>query len=161
MSQLSKPVFKEDYLDIIREEKNGYWLVISKDHPEARELLLNKTSKEIIDYCDGTKTINEIISLMKSKYPLVPHEKLEKDINRTLAITSRLGLTKWIGENPFILDREEPIDEEYSIRIGNEEDLCSIYSFLKKSQVLFNQRNPLSDEHLYYKSKVTIQVVSS
>ena len=100
----SKPIFKKDYLEYLREEKEGYWLVVSKRHPEVRELLLNKTSVEIFEACDGSRTVEELIDYMKKKYELIPYDKVKKDVNRILSISSRLGLTSWIGENPFIFD---------------------------------------------------------
>lgn len=55
------PVLKKENLLYIREEKGGYYTVISKLHPEQRELVVNPTAWEILKLCDGENSYSEII----------------------------------------------------------------------------------------------------
>ena len=43
----AKPVFKKENLLYEREEKEGYWTITSRVHPEARELIINPTPTNI------------------------------------------------------------------------------------------------------------------
>lgn len=56
------PIFKRENLLYFREEKDGYFTIISKKHPETRELIINSTAFKILELADGNRTINEIIN---------------------------------------------------------------------------------------------------
>ncbi len=58
------PIFKKENLMYEREEKDGYYTIISKLHPEIRELIINHTARKILELCNGEKTIQEILDIM-------------------------------------------------------------------------------------------------
>jgi len=130
----AEPVFKRCNLSYEREEKEGYFTVISKVHPEARELIINPTARNILELTDGSRTMNEIELDFINKYPEVPNEKIKTDIFRTLSSFTRLGIVEWVGNNPFLYKNEEPLGEGYSLSIGQEKDLRDIESFIKSME---------------------------
>ncbi|MBN1696424.1 MAG: PqqD family peptide modification chaperone [Spirochaetales bacterium] len=145
------PHFKSENLLYMREENKGCVTLLSKFHPELRELVINKTTKEIIDLCDGQNTIEDIISKMKAKYPMVQSAIITNDVHKILASTSRLMLIQWEHENPYLFLREEIIDDTYGLRIGVEDDLLKIKKFIMDSDILTNG-NDVSSSHFYYKN---------
>jgi hypothetical protein len=130
----AKPIFNMDNLLFYREEKEGYWTITSKHHPEIRELVINKTTKNILDYCDGQRTINDITNILKKEFPTVSIKVFEKDVSNTLANFSRLMLIEWDGENPFLFKREEYFEDNYFFRVGQEEDIHGILNFIEANK---------------------------
>jgi hypothetical protein len=127
----SLPLFKKELLSYAREEKNGYWTIIPKLHGETRELMINNTSKLILELADGKKDIEEIVAILKDKYPLITINKLSEDTEYALALFSRLSIVQWTGENPFLFKRERYTENEVHFSIGTEDDLLAIYNFFK------------------------------
>lgn len=125
------PVFKRENLLYFREEKEGYFTIISKMHPETRELIINSTAMKILELADGNRTINEIINEFQQKYNDVSKDIIKKDVLKTLSSFTRLGIVEWINENPFLYKYEEPINENYSMHIAQEDDIREIESFIK------------------------------
>lgn len=130
------PVFREENTSFMRQEKKGFALLISKRHPEARELVINETAQEIMRLCDGKSSIAQVVGNLKRKYPTVEEEKLHKDVQRVLAKMSRLGVITWVAENPFLLRREEVVNGELCLRIGFEEDISKAREFLHRTRLL-------------------------
>ena len=89
----NKPKFKYSNLGWYREEKEGYWTFIPKYHPETRELVINRTSKDILDFCDGCRTIQQIEEEMKKKYPDAPVNKIKTDIAKMSFTLSHSSFT--------------------------------------------------------------------
>lgn len=144
------PIFKKENLSYIREEKEGYWIFLSKFHPETRELIVNFTGKEVLDLCNGIKSLAEIEFEMQNRYPSVPDEQIKMDVARTIASFSRLGIIEWVdGNNPFLNRREEPLKNNFLLAIGQEEDIHEIASFIKSSQVLRSAQFHTKDMFCY------------
>jgi len=127
----ARPIFKRESLLYEREEKEGYFTVLSKVHPETRELIINHTAREILEFCDGKKMLEEIETHFANKYNNVPEERIKFDIFKTLSSFTRLGIVEWEGENPFLYKKEEPLSDGYSFSIGQEGDLRNIEIFIK------------------------------
>jgi len=151
----SKPVFKKEYLAYERKENGGFWTIIPKYHPETNELIINQTSKDILDLCDGNKDIPALIESMVTKYPSASKELVTKDVDQLLSSYSRLNLIAWEnGSNPYITKRDKLIDESYSIAVGTEEELESISKFILDSKVLSQtvDTHSIKNDMYYYKS---------
>jgi hypothetical protein len=146
----NKPKFKYSNLGWYREEKEGYWTFIPKYHPETRELVINRTSKDILNFCDGCRTIQQIEEEMNKKYPDASTIQIKNDISKMLSKFSRLGVIEWDGENPFLERKEEPINEEFSMVIAQEDNLMDILNFLKDSQ------NYDKDRYYFYANPVNV-----
>jgi hypothetical protein len=130
----AKPVFKKENLLYEREEKEGYWTVTSKVHPEARELIINPTARKILELANGSRTMNEIELDFVNNYPEAPKEKIKTDVFGTLGSFTRLGIVEWVGDNPFLYKKEEPLTDGYSVSIAQEDNLRNIESFIKSME---------------------------
>ncbi len=148
----TKPLFRKENLLYKREERKGYWTVISKVHPEARELIINPTAKKILELSDGSRTIEDIESYFVDKYPDVPEKKIKIDVSNTLSLFSRLGVVVWNGDNPFLYKEDEPIADGYFLSIGQEDNLRDIENFIEFSETLFGVRR----EIVFYKSPLIL-----
>jgi len=133
---IGKPIFKRENLLYERQEKDGFWTIIPKYHPETRELVINRTAREILELCDGTKTIEAIEKELKERYPDVSNELICKDVATTLGRFSRLLIIEWVGENPFLYKREEMIDNIFSLRVAQEDIILKLKSFIDNFQLL-------------------------
>jgi hypothetical protein len=126
-----KPVFRKANLLYEREEKDGYLTFLSKLHPETREMIVNKTAKTVLELCNGERDIEQNIAECESIYPGVSKERLHVDANQILGACTRLGVIEWMGDNPFLNKREEPIGEGYSLSVAQEDDISRIEVFLQ------------------------------
>ena len=148
----AKPLFSTEYLEYVREEKKGFLTIISKNHPEVKELVINCTSKEILSLCDGEKTFDEILKHMGKKYFKVEKDLLKRDLIQVLGNMSRLGVISWKTENPFLFTRENFLDNQHCIRIATEDDirdLCGYLSSLKNEDKDIKYISPYSTDKEY------------
>jgi len=129
--QKSIPIFDKSNLAYIREEKKGFVTLISKNHPEMRELVINSTSNEMLQLCDGNNSVGDILNSLTKKYYKVPEEVLKKDLSNLYGNMSRLGILDWKTENPFILEREVILDDTHSLKVCSEENFRELYNFYK------------------------------
>ncbi len=132
------PIYNKSNLEFYREENRGNILLISKYHPELKEIILNGTTKEILELCDGEKTIEGVIEQMKSKYPSVSKDRITQDVKNILANMSRMMVVEWKEENPFLFLKEEMLDEEHFLRVGVEEDIDLIIDFIERNELFSN-----------------------
>ena len=97
-----------------RLEDDGSEYISLKNHPEARELIFNNTAIIMLNSCNGTRTIDEILEILENKYN-TNRARLEFDLAQLLLNSWRMGLIEWIGENPFLyLYRKESDGVNYS-----------------------------------------------
>ncbi len=125
------PVFRKRNLLYEREERDGYFTIVSKLHPETRELIINKTARSVLELCSGERDIDQVIAEFENMHRDVPRERLQFDVNQVLGIYTRLGVVEWLGENPFLNRREEAVKEGYSLSIAQEGDIFRIETFLQ------------------------------
>lgn len=79
----------------IRHEKNNCCTV---DSSEYGLKVLNSTATFIFDHCDGNNSLNDIIRLMKKKYPKVDIEELTSDVKEILYYLKDLKLLQFEEE---------------------------------------------------------------
>lgn len=97
------PIFKKENLLYERQEKERYWTIIPKFHPETQELVINYTSRKILELCNGKRSIEEVVDKMNEAFPTVSKKKIQEDVYITIEKFSRLLIIEWIGENPFFV----------------------------------------------------------
>jgi hypothetical protein len=156
----AKPVFKKENLLYEREEKEGYWTITSKIHPEVRELIINPTARKILELADGSRTMDEIELDFVNKYPEVPKEKIKTDIFRTLGSFTRLGIVEWEGDNPFLYKYEESLTDGYSLSVAQEDSLREIESFIKSTEDFIKSMKDhftIQEEMVFYKNPLIMQ----
>lgn len=127
----AKPIFITDNLAYERPEKDGYYTFVPKHHPETMELIINSTGKQILDLCDGSRTVNQIIGEMSARYSKVALRTLERDVSKTLSKYSRLAIVEWDGENPFLFRREEPAGHGRVMSIAQDFEILPLKTFIQ------------------------------
>ncbi len=145
-----KPIFRNENVLYQREEKEGYWTFIPKHHPETRELIINRTGKEILRLCDGSNTLDDIERTMRSRYPQVKGEVILNDVKKMVAGFSRLGIVEWEGENPFLYMKQEPLADSFVMQIAQESDHGLIYKFLE------DRDQSHGDDYSFHKSPLIV-----
>ena len=70
---------------------SGNWVLL---HQEA-VVLLNQTGYEILQLCDGTRTLREIIQHFEAQYPAA-QSILSREVFQYIEAISRQGLIEWI-----------------------------------------------------------------
>ena len=126
----SKPIFNKENILYEREEKNGFWSFIPKFHPETGEIIINPTSRDILNFANGKNTIQEITKHIVKKYNIENDKKIKQEIYKTIGSFSRLGVIEWTDENPFLYLREEPVNNEISMIVGQEHHIDKIQEFI-------------------------------
>ncbi len=130
------PIFHDKNINYIREEKNGFFSIVSKYTPEYSVQLFNRVAKEITDYCNGTNNVKSIINNLANHYPKVSNNLLKNDVHKTLILLSKYGFVNWKeGLNPFKINREritKNINDSLLITKTYEEDLKEIVEYLNK-----------------------------
>lgn len=124
------PIFRKINLLYEREEKDGFFTIVSRLHPETRELIINRTARAVLELCNGERDIDQVITEFENLHQDVPEERLQADVNQILGVYTRLGVVEWSGENPFLNRREESLGEGYSLGIAQEGDIFRIETFL-------------------------------
>ncbi|MBM7836237.1 PqqD family protein [Clostridium sardiniense] len=105
-----KPIFNKKNLIYQRNEKKGITTFISKHHPELQALEMNEQTNNILNLCDGKKSINEISNKIKSNYSNVTLEEVQEDITNIIFVLWRIGIVEWNGEHAFKNIYEKSID---------------------------------------------------
>lgn len=147
----SKPLFIRDKIQFFRDENNGKKLLVLKEFPELHEIIINKTTYEILTLSDGHNTIDEIVDHLYNKYN-VNKQVLIRDVSTCLSKYSKIGIIKWVGDNdPFILINRVLTESGYNIRLASENDYKLIYDYIsnQKSQQnihFLTTTNPKYDE---------------
>jgi len=85
MNNSSFPSLAPGYRFQWEEAQNGYVLL----YPEGM-VTLNSTASEILKYCDGTRSVSSIITLLQHQYP---EAELADDVHEFLEIAYENG---WI-----------------------------------------------------------------
>ncbi|MCL2431668.1 PqqD family protein [Candidatus Bathycorpusculum sp.] len=78
IESVKKPVMAKEKFGselLWRKEEDKHILLARHDM-----YVLNKFSREVLDYCDGTKTILDIARIISNKYGVVLEEAIEKII---------------------------------------------------------------------------------
>ncbi|UCE17945.1 MAG: PqqD family protein [Gemmatimonadota bacterium] len=140
-----QPKFVEENLDYFREEKEGCFTFLSKQHPETQQLLLNRTGVEIKELCTGARTLEEIHAQLRARYSNVSSHTLRQDINNVIRSFWKLGLIEWIGSNPFSKMYAQKMGNTAEAYVATEEDVGEIVALLQKFGI------PKEQEHLEHK----------
>lgn len=80
------------YVRVQRDEARESWIL---QGPE-RVLVLDETSKEILDLCDGERTVAAVITTLCEAYD-APSELIEQDVLAVLRLLADKRLLDWQG----------------------------------------------------------------
>lgn len=125
---------KAESIPYLREEKNGYFSMLS-NNGDPNYSIINKTSKQILDLCDGNKSVDNLWNIMCDQYTNVPKDMLKKDLLIALGELTRLNAIEWeskdnMSTNPFVLKASAVITDQISVSLAGENDIRDISSFL-------------------------------
>ncbi len=149
-TQKDYPIFKKGNLLYEREEKEGYWTITPKFHPETRELVINFTARKVLELCNGKRTIDEIVEEMKNNFPTISKKEIQKDVYDTIGRFSRFLVIEWIGENPFLYKRETILSDDLTLMIAQEDDILRIKKFIDDSNIFQNDRQIEDKSNLFF-----------
>lgn len=130
--KVAKPKFEENGFSYMREEKEGCISCHSSGAPFLAELVINATARKILELCNGKRTPEGIVDELFNIYKGVEREVLESDLKDVLFEYTRARLISWEkGENPFMLNYEEKLENGYTIQLAKEDDLRGLCEFVE------------------------------
>ncbi len=143
---------KSEIIPYLREEKNGYFSMLS-NNGDPNYSIINKTSKQILDLCDGNKSVDNLWNIMCDQYTDVPKDVLKKDLLVTLGNLTRLSAIEWeskddMSTNPFILKASAVITDQISVSLAGENDIRDISRFLATFLKTYNET--VASEYKYF-----------
>lgn len=95
------PVIMHENISSERNDVKEYKVFISKKHPELFNLRINKEACDILDLCNETNTLEDIINIMKDNHQGVEKSVLEADLLDFLFSMWRVGIVTWKNINPY------------------------------------------------------------
>ena len=75
----------------VRKEKRGYYSVIGNDG-SGEVSMLNKTTMQILDLCDGKRTVGEIANSMGALYPDIASDRIAQDVLEAFGKLEDIGV---------------------------------------------------------------------
>lgn len=117
-----KPYKQEEKIKDFRIEDTGCSFETIK-FPILGKIRLNKVAKEILEQCDGSKTIKEIIDDLFLQYEIPKDIDIYQDIDRTLTMLYRLEVIN-MDEN-YILKKYSSEHKEYNFEYVSYEETRS------------------------------------
>lgn len=82
-----------------RREKSGYYSLIGNNGSSSFSMI-NETAREIIELCDGRKTLGEIFACLRDEYPDAQAETINEIYLTRLMCSTDCGLlasrTRWM-----------------------------------------------------------------
>lgn len=82
---------ENSYIGLLREETDGTRLFYPRAHSKPH--FMNKTVYEIWDLIDN-RSAQEIVNILKHKYPGVSEQRLLNDVNHTIAYLLNLEMIR-------------------------------------------------------------------
>lgn len=143
----SKPIFKKEYLEFYRLEKAGYITIISKKHPEIREIMINPIGNYILSQCNGENYIKDICKNLYNNYANIKYQKICDDVCNILFQYDKIGIISWKGDNPFMANYKRIIDENRIVINVNENQINELFEFIKQ------EHNNMIEYCIPYKDK--------
>lgn len=77
----------------VEQQGEGVYVVILAG--KGKLFITNATGRRVLDLCDGTKTLEEIVDLMHSEYPGVDRAQIQSDVEKWLEVASAKGVIEW------------------------------------------------------------------
>lgn len=142
------PKFEFARLAYYREENDGYITIRSKMHPQATEIILNETSKDIINFCDGSKDIKSVVEEMIKLYSGATEDLVLSDIIKCLEEFNRMKLISWKDEDPFFNNYVIDLDQSYRAYLCSFDNRDKTFEFMKKS--VSNTKDKNEQDYMIY-----------
>ena len=76
-------------------EEQGENLHIVMDVSSEKMLIGNNTGRQVLELCDGSRTVAEIVDSVSASYPQESREKIQDDVDQFLGMTTEMGIVTW------------------------------------------------------------------
>ena len=76
-------------------EEQGENLHIVMDVSSEKMLIGNNTGRQVLELCDGSRTVAEIVDSVSASYPQESREKIQEDVDQFLGMTTEMGIVTW------------------------------------------------------------------
>ncbi len=129
----SVPKFDDEQLYYFRREEGNY-LSFAVKNGKTQELMMNCSAWEILQLCNGEKSILEIGEEYKERYAYIDNKaNYLKDIITTLCVFDKIWLISWgNGGSPFMLSAEIGLGDGYTLTWAKESDIRDIVATYEK-----------------------------
>lgn len=77
----------------VEEQGEGVYVVILAG--KGKLFITNSTGRRVLDLCDGTRTVADIVDSVHSEYPGVDRAQIESDVAQWLEGASAKGVIEW------------------------------------------------------------------
>lgn len=82
--------------------------------------MINETAREIIELCDGRKTLGEIFACLRDEYPDAQAETIKRDLFNSIDVLYGLRIIGFENKMDAEMNKLENIDSVYSVWIADE-----------------------------------------
>jgi hypothetical protein len=126
------PLCNRESIRFQRAEQAGHYLFTAWEIPDLFNLI-NSTAKEILDLCDGQRSVHALIEDMQRRYPGADPGLVQNDVLTTLFLFDRMGILGWSGTRPPTLPFTAPtVRLNGSVEVGrvSEDEFRALTDFL-------------------------------
>ncbi|MCI1654154.1 MAG: hypothetical protein LKI32_00050 [Lachnospiraceae bacterium] len=129
----SKPKFEEQQLYYYRREEDGYVSFVVKNG-KTQELMMNGSAWEILELCNGKRSILEIGECLKSRYGYLNGKfNFIKDVIVTVCMFDQIWLVSWgKGGSPFMINSKLELSKGSSLEWCKENRIREIEDTYEK-----------------------------
>ena len=133
----------------VREELKNSELIIQNGKTYDDAIIINEQGKEILEFINNKRTVEEIINLMIQKYPEVEKDVVENDVYSFLYEGERREIIKVRGVEKMYKGHDIKRINDFEIYRCSEGDLKLIYKILNDQDTILDMRDYNTPEELY------------
>lgn len=133
--KIDAPMYYEDNITYFRSEENGKYSLMIKTHSEAGFIAINKTTKFIIDNCNGENTFENLCDLVEERFKVSHDDNVRNDVEVALLMLWRLGVIYFESENNFLNKKFECSIGDYKIKYLQNEAALNFFDDIEKDEL--------------------------
>ena len=133
----------------VREELKNSELIIQNGKTYDDAIIINEQGKEILEFINNKRTVEEIINLMIQKYPEVEKDVVENDVYSFLYEGERREIIKVKGVEEMYKGHSIKRINDFDVYRCNEGDLKLIYKVLNNQETIMDIKDYNTPEELY------------
>lgn len=129
----SIPKYEKERLYYFRYERENH-VSFAVRNGKTQELLMNGTAWEILQLCDGQRSVYGIIEEYRERYEYINKNiNFTRDVVSTLHIFDKLWLLSWgNGGSPYMISKSITVKDEYTLTWVNESAIREIVATYEK-----------------------------
>jgi hypothetical protein len=117
----SRPRWSEGVMPRVRQEDDNLWMIYPPLKP--RPHFLNRTALTVLEACDGSRTLDQLVEALRERFANVPDDRVETDVKRCLHLFRTLGIVAWEPDSV-------PVAGLDGVRIAGEPDFRCVAEFI-------------------------------